>query len=189
MIDYIKKMGKMLIKLWIIFPVYYLLLLIISSVNNEALAINNISSNLYTFLFYFLLLLPIILFFIIKDKIKYYMACYIVIIAYAVYGFIISSIYTKDIHTFSKEKWNNSQYCNARYYMMEDFESKYNLVGMTEEEVYNLLGNTNSACGGAYRTKTSIIYTINPIPFDPGCLFIKLDENNIVISYEYTKGH
>lgn len=41
------------------------------------------------------------------------------------------------------KRWTNSNYCNIKDEMVESLESKYPLVGMNREDIYNILGNPN----------------------------------------------
>lgn len=48
----------------------------------------------------------------------------------------------KYLSVFTIDKWKNiHQY--HRYFMIEDFEKKYNLIGMTKQEVFKILGKEN----------------------------------------------
>lgn len=44
--------------------------------------------------------------------------------------------------TFSVEKWSNPDWYGLRHFMVNDLERKYVLVGSSEEEVMELLGNS-----------------------------------------------
>jgi len=45
----------------------------------------------------------------------------------------------KYLSVFTIEKWQNTHHYH-RYFMIDDLEKKYNFVGMTKEEVFNILG-------------------------------------------------
>ena len=48
-----------------------------------------------------------------------------------------------DNSTFSQERWE--RYPDMRYYMIEDLEKKHTIIGMTEEEILELLGEPTYA--------------------------------------------
>lgn len=103
---------------------------------------------------------------------------------------LIIGYFTKNyFENFSYKKWNNSNYCDMRYMMLESLEKKYSFVGMNRENVYNILGKIDGkSCIQDYEVDDKICYMtyeIEKISRDHYCLY--LDENDVVISVKYEK--
>ena len=140
------------------------------------------SETLFNILFIcipiFLLILPPVFKFIFKKK--FYKAIIYSAVSFVIYLlilFCIRTAITTYMSNFTKEKWDNSSHCNLRYLMVDDFEKKYDVIGMNKEEVYELLGETRS-----HESNNEICYLIRePFLFETYyCL--EYDENNIIVN-------
>lgn len=83
---------------------------------------------------------------------------------------------------FTKEKWNNSNYWNLRYLMVDNFEMKYNIIGMNKEEVYELLGTVTPA-ETSYGENNKICYLIREGGLFAGTYYcLEYDENGVIVN-------
>lgn len=80
--------------------------------------------------------------------------------------------YINELKTFSIEKWDNNVY--QREMMLDDFLERYDLIGMSYDEVIEILG-TNKFDGNKYLIGKSYV---GPIFFS-----ITFNEKNRVESY------
>lgn len=127
-----------------------------------------------------LLLMPLIFKFILKKAFKKSI-CYsvIMIIIHMLVLFAINFGIKVYFSKFSSYKWMNSNWNYFRYEMIENLENRYNLKGMSKEEIYNLLGSEDT---GIYTDNDyTISYYIRAGFFNPGYYNITFDENDIVI--------
>ena len=79
------------------------------------------------------------------------------------------------ISTFTTEKWE--KYKQDRYYMLDDFQEKYELETMTKDEVLVLLGKPDSITDGEFN------YVVDTGWIDPIIFYIYFDENGMVSGY------
>lgn len=127
-----------------------------------------------------LLLTPLIFKFIFKKTFKKSISYSVIMIIIHMFilliiNFGINVYFSK----FSSYKWMNSNWNYFRYGMIEDLENRYNIKGMTKEEIYKLLGNEDT---GIYTDdEYTISYYIRAGFFNPGYYNITFDKNNIVI--------
>lgn len=121
-----------------------------------------------------ILAMPIIIKF--KFKKKFYKAVLdsaLSVIIYLVILSIISYCIIVYFKTFSTYKWSNENWHRFRGDMVEDLEERYNLKGMTKDEIYELLGEEDryseedNAIG--YYIGEALMY------------YIYFDENDVVI--------
>lgn len=106
----------------------------------------------------------------------------IFIVIILIYGYLINNYFER----FSYTKWNNNNYCNLRYKMINSLEKRYELVGMNKKGIYNILGKTdNKICQYDYEENNKICYLVleTTMRNDFYCLY--LDENGIVVDTEY----
>lgn len=75
---------------------------------------------------------------------------------------MIAGYFTDDyFKTFSSDKWENSNYCDLRYMMVEDLKNKYSFIGMTKGQLYGILGETgNKNCPYDYEKGNKSCYII-----------------------------
>jgi len=89
---------------------------------------------------------------------------------------------------FSSDKWKNWTESEAewslRWDMMNSLRNNYELMGMTKEEIIELLGKPET------RTKTEFKYYLGMAKkgIDTGTLTIKFDETEKVINYIVKNG-
>ena len=81
-------------------------------------------------------------------------------------------LYTNMLKTFSIERWNENVYQRER--MLDDFLEKYDLTGMSYDEVMSILG-TNEFDGNKYLIGKSYV--------GPTFFSITFDDDNRVKSY------
>lgn len=86
---------------------------------------------------------------------------------------------------FDSEKWKNWEESESdltlRWDMVADLTSEYKLVGMTVQEVKDLLGEPNQA------SKGSLYYYLGSLGIDTGSLFLTV-ENGVVTDYRIHRG-
>lgn len=92
-------------------------------------------------------------------------------------------------HTFTVDKWNSKP--SERYKIVSDMLSKNKVVGMTENEVINLLGEETEIHPQSFKSsmpvdsdEDTLIYELGAKYIDYEWLIIKLD-NGIVIDYDF----
>lgn len=92
-------------------------------------------------------------------------------------------------HTFTVDKWNNEP--SERYKIVSDMLSKNKIIGMTENEIINLLGEETEVLPQSFKTSISmdsdentLIYELGAKYIDYEWLIIKLD-NGIAIDYDF----
>lgn len=137
------------------------------------LGIINIYSKVLFIIVYFVipilvLLLPITIKYIFKKKdfnitiaIFKGMVIHFIIIISLSYGI------TEYMGYFTIKKWSNLELVELRYLMIDDLEDKYKLIGMTKEEVIDILGKPD------YEDEKSICYDARlhkDIVYDTYCL-------------------
>ena len=86
--------------------------------------------------------------------------------------------YFTDRTVFTVDKWNDKIW--DREHMFNDFLEKYELIGMTRQEVKEVLGNN----GLVYEDDS--IYYIGKALLGPVLLRINYNEENLVESYHIT---
>ena len=97
----------------------------------------------------------------------------LVVIAAIIVIVILLTVKYKIDHTFTVERWDTK--IEKRLYMYDDLMEKYNLIGMTRDQILELLG-TNGISPGS-----DIQYIMGGI-FYPVILHINFDESGKVIS-------
>ena len=166
---------------YILSPIFYFYLFVI-----EALAgsISDFSMILfyicYAILPIILLAIPLIIKFVFKKK--FYKSILYSVLLVIIYLIILISItfgLRQYFKIFTTDKWTNENWNSFRYLMIEDLEEKYNLVGMTEDEVYNILGEEN-----ADFKENVICYLVRDGFLDGYYYYIYLDENGVVARTE-----
>lgn len=101
----------------------------------------NLANGVLSVIFILIYLLAIILPAIFCKKLKIWLMPLIMIISSVSAVFINKGIYHIGkiyISSYTREKWD--KYENLRYNMIDDLESKYNFIGMSEEEIIDILG-------------------------------------------------
>lgn len=162
------------------FTLYFLITVILSIVNGSV--INGVSGALFVIMFIVLPIVILILPFILKavgkknfgDCVK---TALIVSLIYATvsvgteYG--VRAYFTK----FNAENWIN--YPANRHLMIDDLEKKYNIIGMSTDEVENLLGSPEQYDSVA--NKDALIYGAAKSFFADEYYAVIYDDNKIVI--------
>ncbi len=136
----------------------------------------------YIYFAIFLLILPLFFKFILKKK--FYKAIIYSTISFVIYLFVLFFIRIAIItymSNFTKEKWNNSNHWNLRYLMVDNFEMKYNIIGMNKEEVYELLGTVTPA-ETSYGENNKICYLIRGGLFAGTYYCFEYDENGVIVN-------
>lgn len=86
---------------------------------------------------------------------------------------------------FDSGKWKNweesENELTLRWDMVSDLTSNYELVGLTIQEVENLLGTPDQS------TKNSYAYYLGSLGIDTGTLFLTI-ENGVVTEYDVHRG-
>ena len=171
---------------YVLSVIFYFYLFII-----EALAgsISDFSMTLfyicYAVLPIILLAMPLILKFAFKKKFyKSIIYSMFSVIIYLIILVIITFGIRQYFKTFSTEKWSNENWNGFRYLMVEDLEEKYDLVGMTKEEVQAILGQEDVELEMLV-TDYAIGYSVRNGFMDWYYYYIYLDENDVVIRTEF----
>jgi outer membrane protein assembly factor BamE (lipoprotein component of BamABCDE complex) len=90
---------------------------------------------------------------------------------------------------FDSEKWKNweisEENATMRWDMRKDLVKQHGLIGLTKEEVINLLGEPSST----HKTENTVRYPLGYAIFgiDTGVLILTL-KDDIVINYEFWHG-
>ncbi|MDD4844047.1 MAG: hypothetical protein PHU31_06925 [Anaerotignum sp.] len=98
-----------------------------------------------------------------------------------VIGFVILVLFCRNIliHTFSTEKWG--KYPEKRVDMVDDLLEKHELLGMTEQEVFLLLGQPTE--NAYFKTENNIVYYLGPerglIRIDSEWLVLEIREQQV----------
>lgn len=163
---------------YISFPIYCLITIILQTLNNQAI----ISTSKILFAVVFIVL-PIILLFlpsVLHSSKKDFGECvktalifsliYATLAAAAEFG--IRAYFT----SFTAAKW--SSFPENRYLMIDDLEKNYNIVGMSTNEVENLLGT--AAQHDSIMGQDALIYGVDKEFFADKYYAIIYDDNGIV---------
>lgn len=170
---------------YVLSPIFYFYLFII-----EALAgsISDFSMTLfyicYAVLPIILLAMPLIVKFVFKKK--FYKSILYSVLSVIIYLIILISItfgIKQYFKTFTTEKWTNENWNGFRYLMIDDLEEKYNLVGMTKEEIYNILGEEEADLEMLIKEYV-ICYLVRDVFLDGYYYYIYFDENDVVVRTE-----
>ena len=127
-----------------------------------------------------IMILPVIRKFILKEK--FYKSILYSCLAVVIYIFVLLGLnfgIKSYFKTFTTEKWSNRDWYSYRYLMIDDLEEKYNFIGMSKEEVYDILGKTDEGVkesGGEY----VIAYPIKNGFFEGDYYQIYFDKNDVV---------
>lgn len=108
-------------------------------------------------------------------KIFVYAVC--MIIAYLMIVSLTSMSCYMYIQNFTTEKW--SRYINERNLMLKDLENNYQLIGMTVNEVKEMLGNPD------LESENEIEYVIGKGFIDPEMFVLKYNEQIVTDFYTY----
>lgn len=96
-------------------------------------------------------------------------------------GFVLLFLFGRNIliHRFSTGSWQ--KYPEKRVDMVDDLLSKYELVGMTQEEVISLLGKSTDT--EYFKTENNMVYYLGPerglISIDSEWLVMEMQDNHI----------
>ncbi len=96
-------------------------------------------------------------------------------------GFVLLYLCGRNIliHRFSSESWQ--KYPEKRVDMVDDLLSKYELMGMTQEEVISLLGQSTDT--EYFKTENNMVYYLGPergsISIDSEWLVLEVQKNQI----------
>ena len=71
------------------------------------------------------------------------------------------------------EKWNNANYTELRYFMIDDLEREYPLIGMQKEEVIEILGKEPDY-------DHSLCYHIRSVSIDSYQYCLSYEENGTI---------
>lgn len=77
------------------------------------------------------------------------------------------------LNSFSVSKWNNPNYRNLRYLMIDGLEERYNFIGKDKKEVIRVLGKENEY-------DQNLCYHIQNKWLDSYYYCLHYDENNII---------
>ena len=170
---------------YVLSVIFYFYLFII-----EALAgsISDFSSILfyicYAVLPIILLAMPLIIKFIFKKKFyKSIIYSMFSVIIYLIILVIMTFGIRQYFKTFSTERWSNESWNSFRYLMLDDLEEKYDLVGMTKEEVHELLGEEDVELEWLI-TDYAIGYSVRDGFMEGYYYYIYLEENDVVVRTE-----
>ena len=162
------------------FTLYFFISIILSIVNDSV--ISGVSEILFIIMFIFLPIIIMILPFILRaagnrnfgDCVK---TTFIVSLIYAAVSVGTQYGVRAYFSTFSAENWIN--YPANRYLMIDDLEKNYNLIGLSTDEVKNLLGSPEQ-----YDTilgdKEALIYGIDKDFFADKYYAVIYDNSEIV---------
>lgn len=111
---------------------------------------------------------------------------FLIFILFSIITIIVGHLTANYFKDFSYEKWNNSDYCNLRYRMIESLEKKYSFVGKNKEEVYSILGKIDhQICPYDYENDTEICYMTYEAMMRNDFYCLYLDTDGVVIGTKY----
>ena len=96
-----------------------------------------------------------------------------IIIVYFILIIVIRCFIIGYMSKFTINKWNNSDWYDLRYLMIDSLEKEYNFIGMTKDYVIKILGE-------GQERENSICYSVKSIWMDSYYYCINFDENNVV---------
>lgn len=142
--------------------------------------ISSFSQSLFIVCFIILPLIILILPVIIKKTMKqeFYKAILlscISVIIYFIILFIIKFSILNYMSKFTIQKWNNDNYIDLRYLMLDDLEKKYDFIGMNKEKANQILGLKSY-----YNYDNGICYFIKNEWLNNYYYCLDYDENNII---------
>jgi len=109
------------------------------------------------------------------------------VIAILSYAFLtFGTYYSVDcyLNDFTPEKWE--KYPNERYHMLENMTKEINFLGMTKEEVIEILGEPNQPYADTYNADL-IDYYVGSFSIDPTMITFVFKDNKVVEVYQYTE--
>lgn len=136
------------------------------------------------YIIYFILpiivvIVPLVAKYILKFNFKKAIIC--AVVAMGIYSIIALgtdlgvTCYFKD---FTPQKW--IEYPFQRHYMLKDLTNEHNLIGMTEEELYVLLGSPSIPVYKDISTGNEVVaYTVDGF-IDPVQIYFELKDNKVV---------
>ena len=161
---------------------FYFYLFIFSSLYGTI----NIFSKILFIIVYLLipiliLILPIIIKCLLKKEINITKNSLILIILHLVIILILRYSIILYMKHFTIDKWNNPNWIQLRYLMLDDFKNKYKPIGKDKDEITKILGNYD------YVNEECICYDVRlykDIVYDTYCLYYNID--NIIIDTSKT---
>jgi hypothetical protein len=168
---------------------YYLLLICFLIFNPYIISIIYYSDVLLIVFFSIPIVLAFVPFILIKkmhiNKLKSFIYSLLVAIILFVLMIIIGYLTDNYFKNFSSEKWNNNNYCDIRYKMIDSLEMKYSLVGMSKNNIYQILGTADSdTCLYDYEKDNKICYMIFETIMDYKFYCLYFDEVDNVVDTE-----
>lgn len=143
--------------------------------------IGNFSNTIFCICFLVLpiivLFMPIILKFTLKKE--FYKSILWSLISVAIYFVIIFATsfgISKYMSEFTFEKWNNEEYSNLRYLMLNSLEEKNDFIGMNKEEVIEILGKESDHGNRIY-------YFVGSQFLTEYFYCLEYDENNVITKF------
>lgn len=137
-------------------------------------------SFLYVLLPMFILVIPLLVKYIAKCKERTILVySFILIILYVSIIYTTHVVTYKYIQDFTTQKWLDFKY--ERILMLDDLKNKYNLVGMSIEDIKNLLGSPD------VESDNEIEYVIDEGWIDPEMLVLRFENQIIIDFYTYTE--
>lgn len=125
-----------------------------------------------------LFLLPVMLYLKFKTQYKKIILCsYIALTIFIILLFSIFFGLKSYFSKFSQEKWE--KYSANRYYMINDLENSYKVIGKNKQEVIELLGNNYIENTDQSAIMYDIQYSLVSVQY-----YILYYDNNIVIDTE-----
>ncbi len=145
--------------LFIIYVVFPFFLLFLPSIFNKILSLRKSLTNLY---------------------------CFLIISIFLIIAYSVGYSYQHYFENFTYEKWNNSEYCDMRYRMIDSLEKKYSFIGMSKKEVYSILENVKDhICTYDYEDTNQICYATYEAIMRNDFYCLYLNENGIVMKTDY----
>lgn len=118
-----------------------------------------------------------------KTKRRIYVAFGILVTI--VFAIILASVAYHDRHTFSTSKWANDIY--HRYRIMSDLQEKYGLIGMTESQVIELLGQEDGKNQTSFKiskddypAESTLVYFLGIDIMDNMWLILPIENGEVV---------
>lgn len=162
----------------IFYPYLFLIEVLAGSINDFSRVLFYIC---YVGLPIILLMMPLIVKFIFKKKFyKSVIYSVLAVIIYIIILLLITFGIRQYFKTFTTEKWSNEDWHSFRYLMIDDLEERYDLVGMTKDEVYSILGEEDVDLEMLINDY-AIGYSVRDGFLEGYYYYIYLDKNDVVV--------
>ncbi len=186
-LNVIKKGSCILISALIVFIICTLSITIqLFDINAKKVIGSFLWSLIYIALPIIAFVLPLSLTLIFKHNLKKTILGFVIsIIVYAIVAFGTFFAVNTYLSDFTYEKWE--RYQSERYLMLDDLASEVDFIGMTKDEVIEILGEPEPIFYDDADVADLIDYYVGADLIDPISLSFAFENNKVVEVYKYTE--